>query len=206
VRLGIFGGTFDPPHIGHLILAMECRWQLELDQVLWVLTPNPPHKQGQTITPLEARLQMLQACLQDEPGFALSRVDIDRPPPLYAVDTVRLVKAQYPGSEVAYLIGEDSLYDLPDWHTPQDFVAACDILGVMRRPHAQSGRQRPRSLDELEEHIPGLLARLRFVAAPLLEISSTAIRQRVAAGEPYRYYVPAEVHRLIEALHLYQAE
>src|SRR4030042_4938152 len=102
MRLGIFGGTFDPPHVGHLILADEARVQLGLERVLWVLTPNPPHKMDQAITPLVDRLDMLRAALGDALHFELSRVDIDRPPPHYAVDTVRLLRRHHPDDTLVY--------------------------------------------------------------------------------------------------------
>lgn len=206
MRLGVFGGTFDPPHIGHLILAMECCWQLSLDRVLWVLTPTPPHKQGQTITSLETRLAMLQSCIRSDPAFEISTVDIDRSPPLYAVDTVKIIKQQYPSAEVGYLIGGDSLYDLPEWHTPQAFVAACDFIGVMHRPASQQASQARISLPDLITQIPGLSEKTRFVEAPLLEISSTTIRKRVNHRRPFRYYVPDSVFRLIQDQHLYLSD
>lgn len=206
MRLGVFGGTFDPPHFGHLILAMECRWQLNLDRVLWVLTPAPPHKQGQKITPTRARLEMVQACIDSDPFFDISTVDIDRAPPLYAVDTVKIIKQQYPAAQVGYLIGGDSLFDLPDWHTPQAFVAVCDFIGVMLRPHEQAGDPSPRALRELEQRITGLADKIHFVQAPLLEISSTAIRERVARRQPYRYYLPDSVYQIIEEQRLYTAQ
>ena len=107
MRLGVFGGTFDPPHIGHLILAAEALDQLQLDKVLWLLTPFPPHKISQSITPLLQRLQMLQAALVDEPRFELSRLDIDRPPLHYAVDTLALLRQNVPSAQLVYLMGED---------------------------------------------------------------------------------------------------
>jgi nicotinate-nucleotide adenylyltransferase len=107
MRLGILGGTFDPPHIGHLVLASEAQAQLDLGQVLWVLTPSPPHKQDQPITPLQHRQDMLLAALGDDPSFRFSRVDIERKPPHYAVDTVQLLQARYPDAELVYLMGGD---------------------------------------------------------------------------------------------------
>src|SRR5512135_475432 len=91
LRIGIFGGTFDPPHIGHLILAAESRDQLRLDRVLWVVTPDPPHKTGRAISPLATRLALLQAALGADEGFEISRAEIDRPGPQYSVDTVRIL-------------------------------------------------------------------------------------------------------------------
>jgi nicotinate-nucleotide adenylyltransferase len=197
-RLGIFGGTFDPPHVGHLILATEAQYQLHLDRVLWVLTPWPPHKAGQPITPVEERFELLCASLDGNPDFELSRVDLDRKPPHYAVDTVELLHKAYPSAELVYLMGGDSLRDLPTWHTPQAFVRACDEIGVMERPG------RAFNLPELEQILPGLSERVRFIEAPLLEISSTRLRGRIADGEPCRYYFLPAVYRLIEERRLYR--
>ncbi len=197
MRLGIFGGTFDPPHSGHLILAAEAQIQLKLDRVLWVLTPNPPHKTDRSVTSVADRLALLSAALGDDPVFEVSRVDIDRPAPYYAVDTLRLLHAQYPTAELVFLMGSDSLHDLPDWHQSQEFVSQCDQLGVMCRP----GREI--HLDELEAQLPGLAERVRFLEAPLLDISSSRLRQKIAKGGAYRYYFPPQVWRMIEDTHLY---
>ena len=197
-RLGIFGGTFDPPHIAHLALAAEALDQLELERVLWVLTPDPPHKPDRDISPLAYRLEMLRAALQDTPAFELSRVDIDRNPPHYALDTMHLLASQHPGAELVYLMGEDSLRDLLKWHQPGDFIAACHALGIMRRPGAQV------ALTRLESQLPGLTARVRWIDAPRLEISSSAIRQRVAQGRPFRYFLPPVVYEIILKYRLYQ--
>ena len=198
MRIGIFGGTFDPIHLGHLILAAEAQAQLELDRLLFVLTPYPPHKQGRKITPIEIRLEMLQTAIGDNPVFELSRVDIDRPPPQYAVDTVRFLDQTFPEAELVYLMGGDSLQDLPTWYHPQEFVQACHYLGVMRRPGDYI------DLTDIENQIPGIRAKILFVDAPLLEISSSEIRQRVAHSRPYRYFLPLPVYNIIQARHLYQ--
>jgi nicotinate-nucleotide adenylyltransferase len=198
-RLGIFGGTFDPPHIGHLILAAEAKAQLSLDRVLWVLTPHPPHKTNLRITTIEHRLALLQAGIGHDPGFEISRVDIDRPPPHFAVDTMRLLHIQHPSAKLVYLMGSDSLDDLPIWHDPQEFVRQIDELGVMCRP----GREL--DLGELAVLFPGLSERVRILSAPLLEISSTNLRQKIAAGGAYQYYFPAPVLELIDRLNLYRA-
>jgi len=190
-RLGIFGGTFDPPHIGHLILASEALTQLSLDCVLWVLTNFPPHKAGQPITPLADRLNMLHAALDHDPAFKISHIDIDRPPPHYAVDTVQLLHEQYPSARLVYLMGSDSLVDLPLWHKPKEFILKCDELGVMRRPGEDE------DLERLERQLPGLARRLRFIDAPLLEISSTELRHKIAKDGSFRYYLPPGVYKII---------
>jgi nicotinate-nucleotide adenylyltransferase len=196
-RLGIFGGTFDPPHLGHLILAAEAFDQLKLDRVLWVLTPNPPHKQRQLVSPLNLRLQMLQAAIGTDPAFEVSPVDINRQPPHYAVDTVHLLAEQYPGAELFYLLGGDSLHDLPHWYQPREFMDSCAGLGVMRRPGDQI------NLALLESTLSGISPKIHFINSPLLEISSSQIRERICEEHSYRYYLPDAVYRYIRDNSLY---
>ena len=198
MRIGIFGGTFDPPHIGHLILTAEALEQLKLDKVLWTLTADPPHKQGRTISPVDIRLQLLQAALADNPAFEISRVEIDRPGPHFAVDTVRILQGQYAQATLIYLIGSDSLRDLTSWHTPQDLTARVGGYGVMRRPGVDI------DLTALERDIPGITAKVQFMDTPLIEISARQIRQRVAAGQTYRYFLPPQVFELVEEFNLYR--
>jgi nicotinate-nucleotide adenylyltransferase len=197
MRVGVFGGTFDPPHLGHLILAAEALHQLRLDRLLWVLTQDPPHKHGRIIRPWEARFEMVRLEIVDDPSFEISRVDIDRPGPHYAVDTMGILAQQFPGAELFYLIGGDSLRDLPTWHQPRQFLQACAGLGVMRRPGDSI------NLDALENVLPGISARVHFITTPLLEISSTDIRERIAGGRPFRYYLTPAVYQYILKTKLY---
>ncbi|HMN59032.1 MAG TPA: nicotinate-nucleotide adenylyltransferase, partial [Anaerolinea sp.] len=192
------GGPFDPPHVGPLILAAEPAAQLGLDKVLWVITADPPHKHGQVISPLEVRLKLLRAALDDDPRFEISRVDIDRPGPQYAVDTVQILKGLYPGSQLFYLLGGDSLRDLPKWYAPQRLLATVDAVGVMRRPGDLI------DLGGLERTLPGLSKRVQFVDAPLLEIASRDIRERLAENRHFRYFLPDAVYALIVGEKLYQ--
>ena len=198
MRLGIFWGTFDPPHLGHPILAAESADQLGPGKVLWVITADPPHKHGQVISPLEVRLKLLRAALDDDPRFEISRVDIDRPGPQYAVDTVQILKGLYPGSQLFYLLGGDSLRDLPKWYAPQRLLATVDAVGVMRRPGDLI------DLGGLERTLPGLSKRVQFVDAPLLEIASRDIRERLAENRHFRYFLPDAVYALIVGEKLYQ--
>lgn len=197
-RLGIFGGTFDPPHIGHLILAAEARDQLNLDLTIWVLTPDPPHKQGSRIASLDHRLAMVELAIADDPGFLLSHVDIDRPGPHYAVDTVALLRQQYPGDDLIYLMGGDSLMDLPHWYRPEEFLSMLDGIGVMRRPGDEI------DISGLLEELPMLSEKLNFVTAPLLEIAANQIRRRVMDDRAFRYYLTPGVYRYIREKDLYQ--
>jgi nicotinate-nucleotide adenylyltransferase len=200
MRIGIFGGTFDPPHLGHLILAAEATDQLKLDRLLWVLTPDPPHKQNQPLTPVDIRLRLVQSALRDNPFFEMSRVDLDRPGPHYTLDTIQFIAAQYPQADLYYLIGGDSLHDFPNWFEPRKILDAVKGLSVMRRPGDEI------DLSVLEKQMPGISEKLAFVEAPLLEISSHQIRRRIREKRPYRYYLLPEVHRLISLEGYYLSE
>jgi len=197
-RVGLFGGTFDPPHVGHLILASEARSQLELDLIFWTVTPNPPHKRDQSITPLEHRLAMVKLAIEDDPMFQLSDIELNRPGPHYTIDTIKLLAAQNPGAEIVPIIGGDSLHDLPTWHRPKELLYVAHWVGVMRRPGEEP------DLQELERELPGITSKVHYVDAPLLEIASSEIRDRAAAGKPFRYYLPESVYEYIEQHHLYQ--
>ncbi len=198
MRIGIFGGTFDPPHIGHLILASEAFYQLELDNILWVITPDPPHKQKQAITPTKHRLDMTAAAISNDPNFMLSRIELDRLGPHYVADTMHMLRNHYPHGELIYLIGGDSLQNLPTWNRPRQFLTYCDALGVMRRPGAEF------NLDELEIVIPGLKEKVRIIDTPLIEIASFQIRERIAQHQPFRYFLPEAVYQIIQERKLYR--
>ncbi len=197
-RIGIFGGTFDPPHLGHLILASEAQAQLKLTRLLWVLTPVPPHKLNQPISSLADRLAMLKLALKDEPNFELSTIEIERQGPHYTLDTLRILADKNPSADLILLIGGDSLRDLPAWHRPADLAAACRQIGVMRRPGDAV------DLSALERQIPGITAKVKFIEAPLLEIASREIRRRAAKGLPFRYYLLPSVYKYIVKNDLYR--
>ncbi len=198
MRFGIFGGTFDPPHIAHLILAAEALDQLELSRILWVLTLNPPHKENQAVTNLQHRMDMVQAAIDQEPAFEFSSVDIDRPPPHYAVDTVRILREKHPYDTLVYLMGGDSLDNLKYWHKPIEFVRRCDEIGVMRRSNSSLNDVKSKEL-YLE-----VKPKLRLIDTPLIDISASMIRQRIHENRPYRYFVPPEVFQIIQERSLYQ--
>jgi nicotinate-nucleotide adenylyltransferase len=197
--IGLFGGTFDPPHVGHLILAAEAHFQLGLDRLLWILTPNPPHKKIQPITPIKHRLAMVRLALADATTFEFSTIDMDRPGPHYALDTVNIITTQFPGADLVYLMGGDSLRDLPTWYRPEELVAELNFIGVMRRPGDLI------DLLSLEKKVPGITAKVHFMDAPLLDIAAHDIRIRVAEGRPFRYYLPVKVYDYIKDHSLYQS-
>ena len=198
-RLGILGGTFDPPHDGHLALARAARRALRLAGVWWVLTPDPPHKDRSDLSPYGVRREMLLAAIAGEPVYSLCEVENERPGPQFMVDTIAILRERYPRSDFYLLVGEDSLRDLPLWHRPLDLIAECP-LAVLGRPGV------PADLDALEMRVPGVRARTTLLNAAEVDISSTAIRERVARGEPIRGLLPAAVEEIIRNRGLYRRE
>ncbi len=196
-RLGLLGGTFDPLHIGHLILASIAAEALALDAVWFVPAADPPHKQGRAITPAEHRLAMLALGIAGDSRFALSRIDVDRPGPQYSVDMVALAQALQPQAALFFLLGSDSLVDLPHWYRPDLLLSRC-TLGVYRRPGV------PLDMAALEARLPGLHGRVVWVDGPGISLSASAIRERVRAGQSIRYLVPESVRVYIQAHQLYR--
>lgn len=198
MRVGVFGGTFDPVHLGHLIVAQEVRFRAALDNVLFVPAGQPPHKPGRVITPAAHRLAMLERALASEPSFAISRIEIDRPGPSYSVTTLRALRAELgPSADLYFILGSDQVADLPTWHRPAELLELCTVLAV-ERPGA------PCDLAAAEARLPGLRERLLWVPVPQIGIAAREIRRRVAAGEPIRYFVPDAVAAYIAVHGLYR--
>ncbi|MGQ9566771.1 MAG: nicotinate-nucleotide adenylyltransferase [Anaerolineae bacterium] len=197
-RIGLLGGTFDPIHWGHLIMAEEARQQACLDQVLFLPTGEPPHKVGQAITPIAHRLQMVRLAIASHPAFALSRLDVDRPGPHYSVDMVRLFLSEEAsaGTEVFFLVGADSLEDMPTWKDPAHLLDLCRVLAMSRPGHQPD-------LEALAQVLPAVRERVQVLPMPLIGISGTDIRRRVREGRSIRYLVPEEVRQYILAHGLY---
>jgi len=200
MKIGLFGGTFDPPHIGHLILASEAVGQLGLSRLLWMLAPDPPHKLDQPITPLPHRLEMLKRAIAGNASFEISYLEIERSGPHYTIDTVRQLSELEPNADVVLLLGGDSLRDLPAWRQYSDLVAEVCQIGVMRRPGDSF------DISALVEKIAGLAEKVVFIDAPLQDLASREIRRRVTGGEVWRYYVHPNVYDYIEANRLYRRE
>ncbi len=198
MRIGVFGGTFDPPHLGHQILAVEAMEQAHLDKVLWVLTPDPPHKQGVEISPMGKRLVMVEKMVKQCAEFTISDIEIRRAGPHYAVDTMRLLHQEYPKDELFYLMGGDSLSDLPTWHTPAAFIDACHGILVLRRV----GTKIP--LPALYQQFPNLREKVTFLHAPQIEISAEDIRKRVRTHRIFWQFLFPEVYHYIVQERLYR--
>jgi nicotinate-nucleotide adenylyltransferase len=199
LRLGILGGTFDPIHFGHLLAAEEARGTLRLDRVLFALAGDPPHKQGHPILPVAHRLAMLRLAIADNPAFAITTVDIDRPGPHYTVDMVRLLREEWGtgAGETFFIMGADSLADLVIWYQPDQLIQLCRIA-VVARPGYRA------DLRELEVALPGLSQRLDWVEMPVLGISSSDLQRRVREGRSIRYQVPAAVAGYVAEHGLYR--
>ncbi len=199
MRVGVLGGTFDPIHIGHLVLGEAARQELKLDRVIFVPAGEPWRKAGRKLTSVENRVAMVQIAIADNAHFALSTIEAERAGPSYTDETLAILKeVSNEDSELFFILGRDTLYDLPHWKDPQRIIAQAWLAiaerpGVVVSPNA-----------ELERAVPGITARLAPFAMPALEISSTDIRLRRREGRPIRYLVPAAVEEYIVSHSLYE--
>lgn len=196
-RLGVLGGTFDPPHLGHLVLADQAQAQLGLALVLFCPVGQQPLKSGQPVTPVHHRLAMTQLAIADRPGWVISRVDLDRPGPHYTADSLALLHASYPDHALYFLMGADSLNDIPRWYAP-DRVILHARLAVARRPGVEP------DLPALEQVLPGLRGQITWIDSPWLDVAATDIRRRVQRGWSIHYLVPPPVEAYIEQNGLYR--
>ncbi|MFQ6101116.1 MAG: nicotinate-nucleotide adenylyltransferase [Anaerolineae bacterium] len=196
-KLGIMGGTFDPPHYGHLALAENARVQLRLDRVLFVPAGKQPLKPGRPTTPAHRRVAMVEAAIADNPAFALSRVDLDRSGPHYTVEMLALLRQEYPKAGLFFLMGGDSLAEFLAWRDPAGIVRQAR-LAVMERAGYEP------DLEMLEQAIPGLHERLVWLDVPCLDIAASDLRRRARTGLPLRYLVPPAVEAYIREHRLYE--
>jgi len=200
MRVGILGGTFDPIHYGHLMAAEEARVALQLARVLFVPAGHPPHKLGQPVSPVQDRIDMVERAIADNPAFALSRVDADRPGPSYSVEMVRRLRDRYGAdTDLYFIIGMDSLIDLPRWHRPAELIDLCRLV-VLPRPGYTP------DLERLIQQLPGLAGRVIFLDVPPVGIASSDIQRRVREGRSIRYQVPEAVAAYIRERGLYRGD
>jgi len=188
LRLGLFGGTFDPPHLGHLVVAQDAVDALRLDRLLMVPAGVPPHKTDRVISPAPLRLEMVKAITAGNPSLGVSEVELSRGGPSFSVDTLAHYRDLYPDGEIFFIMGADQAETFDTWHEPEK-VASLATLVVMAREGSR----------ELSGH---------FVPVPVtrMDISATEIRNRVRVGRSIRYLVPEEVREIIESNRLYRAE
>ena len=201
-RYGILGGTFDPPHLGHLALAQEVYTRMSLDRVWFLPAREPPHKPGRAISSAADRLAMLERALASDVRFAVSTVELERPGPSYTVDTLAELRARWgAGVWMALIIGWDMLAYLPQWRDAAGVIARADQIVATHRPGVPAPEG---EVARLEEQLPGLRAKLTVLPAPQLAVSGTEIRTRVAQMLPVRYLTPDAVATYIEMRALYR--
>lgn len=195
------GGTFDPIHVGHLAIAAAAREALDLGRVLFLPAGAPPHKPGSVDAPMEDRVAMVRLAIDGNPAFELSRIDVDRPGPSFTADSVRLIGADERAAsrdpDLVLIMSAETLAGLPDWREPERLLAACRVVVVPREGHPAPDPA------WIEAHFPGQAHRIRLLDGPRLGISSTGIRERVAAGRSVRDLVPEAVERYIADHGLY---
>ncbi|HQR42222.1 MAG TPA: nicotinate-nucleotide adenylyltransferase [Gemmatales bacterium] len=189
MRVGIFGGSFDPIHLGHLILAEQCRDQAALDRVLFIPAPRPPHKLNKAVASFDHRLAMLKLAILDQPAFLVDTCEQDRPGLSFTVDTLRYLHQREPATDWFLILGGDSVRDLSTWRDPEGIARLCKLL-IVDRP------------DTVGIEPPNYFAYNR-VQSPLIDISSTDIRERVKTGRSIRYLVPERVREYIDTSEVY---
>jgi len=199
LNLGLMGGTFDPIHSGHLVVAEEVRIGFGLDKVVFIPSARPPHKPGTVVTCPEHRYVMALLATASNPCFAVSRVEIERPGPSYSIDTVRRFREKDPGGKVFFVTGADAIAEILTWKDPAGLIQMCDFIAVTRPGYDLS------SLQSLKERLgAGLSSRIHVFKATAMDISSTEIRRRVSKGLPVRYLLPDQVLDYIEKVGLYR--
>ena len=198
MKLGVLGGTFDPVHRGHLMMAEEARVRLGLARVLLIPAGRPMSKPGRRVTAARHRLAMVRLAADGLPWLEVSAMEVERPGPSYTVDTISALRTQYgPDVEVFFILGWDSLVQLPAWHEPDRLVSLCRLVAVPR-----PGQIQP-DVGELERAIPGISERVVFLDRPCVDISASAIREAVGRGEPVDHLVPETVAGYIREHRLY---
>jgi nicotinate-nucleotide adenylyltransferase len=195
LRIGLFGGAFNPPHVGHLVCAQEAHAQLELDVVVWVPVGQAPHREIPQDPGPEARFQMCDYATAADERFGLSRIEVERDGPSYTADTLRELTARSPGDELVLILGGDQAAALPSWHQPDEVLRLATVAVAER---ADSDRAR------VEDALAGRTDPV-FFDMPRIDVSSTMVRERAAAGLPIRYLVPDKVANFIGAQSLFGA-
>ncbi len=198
MRIGIFGGTFDPIHLGHLRMAEEIRDSLSLDRVLFIPNQVSPFKTARSVSPAERRMEMVWQAVADNPAFVVSPVEVKRPGPSYMIDTVRELRRDYGDDELFLLIGSDAVRELPKWRDPEDLLAEVRVA-VATRPGTMPADVLAALPDTWE-------SRLTFIPMPGLDISGTDLRARVRAARSITYLVPRAVEAYIARHGLYSGE
>jgi nicotinate-nucleotide adenylyltransferase len=195
-KVGVLGGTFDPVHIGHLLLAESAREELGLERVVFMPAGRPWRKASREVSPAEHRLAMLRLAVAGNDAFEVSTIEVEREGPTYTVETLEELRRRDPGAALFFIVGEDALADLPNWREPQRILELATVAVAGRTAEGPNLRQ-------AEAMMPGLVARAVWLRMPIIEISATGIRERVRLGLSIRYRVPAAVEAYIREHRLY---
>ena len=196
-RLGIYGGTFDPIHIGHLVIAEEIRARLNLDRIIFVPAGVPPHKDPVRVSPAVHRLAMLRLAVQDNRSFAIDTIELDRDGRSFTADTLATFREREPDAGLWFIMGGDSLADLHTWRTPE-LIVSLARLAVAQRPGWGI------EVDAANRRVPATTGRIDIIDTPLIDIASHDVRARVRDGRPVRYLIPSDVHGYIQRQGLYR--
>jgi len=203
MRVGVLGGTFDPPHLGHLILAQEALQALGLSKVLFVPAGEPWRKAGRELSPRDHRLAMVRLAVGANPGLAVSTAEVDRAGPSYTAATLAELREQFDSeTELFFIMGADSLADFPHWHQPLRILQLARLAVAERAPLGDEGFAEGMS-DELAET---LRERVVWLPMPLIAISASAVRERVSRGLSIHYWVPEAVEEFIGSHRLYASD
>jgi nicotinate-nucleotide adenylyltransferase len=190
MKIGILGGTFDPIHIGHLIIAQEALWQCRLDCVLFMVTARPPHKRAPEAV-AEHRYKMVELAIEKRKGFRPSRLEIERGGNSYTVQTLRELQRLYPDASHYWIVGGDSILEFKTWEDPEDVIRLANLIVAPRPGFDLSGVD------------PALNGRITILDTPQIDISSTTIRKRIHEGRPIGFLIPAQVEDYIQRNRLY---
>ena len=190
MKIGILGGTFDPPHLGHLVAAQDACSALSLERLIFVPAAEPPHKRDRVVTPAALRLEMLQVAAGDNPSFEISTIELERPGPSYTIATLRELKGQHPEASLHLLIGVDQVREFWTWREPREILEISSVVMLARAGSEQAEEK----ADFVRQIVP----------VTRIDVSSTLVRSRVSAGQAIRYLVPDQVIEIIEREGLYR--
>jgi nicotinate-nucleotide adenylyltransferase len=196
LRVGILGGAFNPPHIGHLVCAQEALVQLELEKVVFMPFGQPPHRELEDDPGAEARLELVELAVGEDARFEVSRLEVDRSGPSYTADTLRELRDKAPDDELFLILGGDQAAALPRWHEPETVLSLATVAVVERSNWSRN------AIGITVGRLRGA-ERIRYLDVPIFQVSSSAIRRRVRGGQPIRYLVPDSVAARIQAKRLY---